>query len=59
MDLSELGLTPEQLEAIEAHTAGLKKNNVELLDEKKRAQAKLIEEQEALSSASLSAFCSA
>ncbi len=47
MDLSELGLSEEQLKGVEDYAAGLKAKNDELLGEKKTMQQKALEASEA------------
>ena len=48
MDLSELGLSDEQLAAVNEHVAGLKNKNEELLSEKKTALQLAQEQEEAV-----------
>lgn len=47
MELAELGLSEEQLAAVELHTAGLKAKNDELLTEKKAEQQKAVDANQA------------
>jgi len=55
MDLSELGLSEDQLKGVEDYAAGLKAKNDELLGEKKAEQRKAVEANEATEAARLKA----